>query len=314
MIDKLGSDPYRFVLSPMAGISDMPYRTLCREMGSVFSFSEFISADSLYRANARSAKMVTFSERERPMVIQIFGSDPDIIVEAAKIVEQYQPDGIDINLGCSVRKIAGRGAGSALLAKPEQIKIIFQKLKRSVKLPVSAKIRLGVNAKQKNFLEIGQILESEGAWAVFVHGRTASMAYTGVADWDSIGELKNTLSIPVFGNGDIQSYEEGVKKIDQYGVDGVLIGRAAIGNPWIFSGKDIRNIQYQERLPVILRHFHLMVDHYGEEFAVLLFRKHLVKYLKYVEKGSDLKVAVMEIKMGKDLETLLVEFPAFSGI
>ena len=270
------------VLSPMAGYSDLPYRILCRRQGSAASITEFVSSEAVVRNIPRSRQMLEFNDDERPIIFQIFGHKVDSIIETAVQLEKLKPDGIDINMGCSVKKISSKGAGSALLKDPQKVKEIFQGLKNNLTVPYSGKIRLGWDQQNKNYLEIGKIIEEEGAWAVFIHGRTKTMGYQDAAIWDDIGELNNALSIPVFGNGDVGSMSEAEAKMKTYGVNGVLIGRAAIGNPWIFSGRSIESMSLEDRLPVIKEHITSMADFYGEKLGVLLFRKHLVKYLKYV--------------------------------
>ena len=296
------------ILSPMSGYSDLPYRLICRELGSAASISEFVSSEAILRRAGRSFEMLRFDPAERPVIFQIFGHKEESIIEAAKMIQELGPDGIDLNMGCSVRKVAGKGAGAALLKEPRKVQKIIRALVKEIGLPISAKIRLGWDWQSINHIEIGKILEGEGAWGVFVHGRTKSMAYTGEADWDKIGELKQALSIKVYGNGDITSRAGALEKIDHYGLDGVLIGRAAMGNPWIFSGRPLREITYAERLPVILRHLDLICDFYGEEGGVILFRKHVVKYLKYLFDAAELKRELMTITGKEELVGALMRF------
>ncbi len=297
--------PGSVILSPMAGYSDKPYRLLCREQGSAASITEFVSAEALRRDIKRSYQMLQFDETERPVIFQIFGENPDSILEAARIIARLQPDGIDLNMGCSVKKIASKGSGAALLKEPAKVKEIMRLLAQNLHLPVSAKIRLGWSEQEKNYLEIGDILQGEGAWAVFVHGRTKAQAYHGFADWEAIGKLASRLSIPVYGNGDIQTLEEARQKIKQYQLAGALIGRAAMGNPWIFSGRDIKEIGFQERVPLILRHLQLMCDFYGESHGTILFRKHLGKYLKYLPNTHTLKDSLFRETSRQGVELLL---------
>ena len=228
----------------------------------------------------RTKLMLMYNEEERPIIFQIFGHNVDSIVETAIQLETLKPDGIDINMGCSVKKISQKGAGAALLKDPKKVRDIFRGLRKNINIPYSGKIRLGWDQQSKNYLEIGKIVEEEGGWGVFIHGRTKTMGYQDASSWDEIGELKNALRIPVFGNGDIKTRAEAFSKMKTYGVNGVLIGRAAIGNPWVFSGTSIESLTLNDRLPLIKEHIQSMVEFYGETLGVLLFRKHLVKYLK----------------------------------
>lgn len=227
--------PGRISLSPMAGISDSPTRKICRKFGAAFSYTEFVNADELVHRAPKALNMFRFDRKERPITFQIFGNRLEIIAEAAEIIQELKPDIIDLNMGCSTRKVSLRGAGAGLLRKPTLAGKIIEAIKKRVNVPVTAKIRLGWDSGNRNYLEVSKILEESGANALTVHGRTKEMAYTGLADWDAIGEIKTRRKIPIFGNGDIKSYEEANSKIDKYALDGVLVGRAAIGNPWIFS-------------------------------------------------------------------------------
>jgi len=268
------------ILSPMAGYSDLPYRLICKRQGSAASITEFVSSEAVVRGIPRSQQMLKYNEEERPIIFQIFGHNVDSIVETAIQLEKLNPDGIDINMGCSVKKISQKGAGAALLKDPKKVRDIFRGLRNNISIPYSGKIRLGWDQQSKNYLEIGKIVEEEGGWGIFIHGRTKTMGYQDASSWDEIGELKNALQIPVFGNGDVKTKEEAFTKMRTYGVNGVLIGRAAIGNPWVFSGTPIESLTLIDRLPLIKEHMHSMVEFYGEQLGVLLFRKHLVKYLK----------------------------------
>lgn len=276
-------------LAPMDGYTDMPFRQICRELGSAFSFTEFVAADAVCRNVEKVNSILAFSEAERPVIFQIFGHEIDTIVEAAAMVEERNPDGIDINMGCSVKKICMRGAGVGLMHEPDKVKKLFHALKKRVKVPISAKIRLGWSESEKNYIEIGKILEGEGVWTIFIHGRTRTMGYTGNASWEEIAKLKENVNIPVFGNGDVSDLNEAHDKMRKYGVDGVLIGRKAIGNPWVFSGRNLLEIPYAERVSVIRRHLDLNLDFYGEVQGVLLFRKQITRYLKGIPSSSQMK-------------------------
>lgn len=265
------------VLSPMAGFSDSPYRQICREQGSAFTVTEFVPTVHLFHAAPSALRLFRYNKVERPILFQIFGNDPDIIIRAAKRVVPLKPDGIDLNLGCSTRKVSMRGSGAGLLQYPNKIAAIIKGL-RETGLPISAKIRLGWGADSRNYNEISHILQEEGVWMVAVHGRTRDMGYSGKADWDAIGEIAATCKVPIFGNGDVSTYDEAQAKIRDYGVYGVHIGRAAVGNPWIFNPRGVSNA---EKIKLVERHFQLMCQFYGPA-AAILFRKHLTRYVKQV--------------------------------
>lgn len=304
--EKLGKAPV--ILSPMAGYSDSPYRQICRELGSAASITEFVSTDALDRNSAKSIAMFRFQEQERPIVFQIFGNDPNVILRAIEKILPLQPDALDLNMGCSVRKVAHKGSGAGLLREPQKAQKILQRMVQETSLPVSAKIRLGWDKQNMNYLDMGKRIEDAGAWAVFVHGRTKSQGYTGKASWEEVATLKQNLSIAVFGNGDIESKEMALEYQHQYGLDGILIGRAAIGNPWIFSGRDRSGLSFSQRLPLILKHLFFMKDFYGEQQATILFRKHLGKYLKGIANSAIFKNEVLHIEQCSQMETALKSF------
>lgn len=305
MLSLLGEHP--LILSPMAGYSDSPYRKICREQGSAASITEFVSTDALERDSAKSISMFRFAESERPIIFQIFGNNPDTILRACEKILPLQPDALDLNMGCSVKKIAHKGSGAGLLLEPQKAQTIVSCMVKETALPVSTKIRLGWDKQNMNYLDIGKRMEDAGAWAVFVHGRTKAQAYQGQASWDEIAELKTKLSIAVFGNGDITSKKMALQYLRQYGLDGILVGRAAIGNPWLFSGRDRNELTYQERLPLILQHLNLMKDFY-KEHAVVLFRKHLAKYLKGINNSSAFKDKILRLENFSQVEAELKNF------
>ncbi len=277
------------ILSPMAGISDSPYRQITRKAGSAFSFTEFVSTDGISRNSRKSIDLFRFHSSERPIFFQIFGNKLEVVTEAARIIEDLGPDVIDLNMGCSVSKVAHKGSGAGLLKNPIYAGKIIESMSKVVKLPVTAKIRLGWDHNSLNYKEVAHILQESGAKAISVHGRTKSMGYSGKADWDAIGELKSIAKVPIFGNGDIQNFSEAKKRISESGVDAVLIGRAAIGNPWIFSGIDKSTLDFSEIKKVIILHLNLMLDFYGEDRGLILFRKHVSKYLRGFFGVADLR-------------------------
>ncbi|MCB1158011.1 MAG: tRNA dihydrouridine synthase DusB [Leptospiraceae bacterium] len=269
-------------LSPMAGLSDSPYRKLTRKMGSAFSFTEFVSADDIVNKSIRASRLYKYSEIERPLLFQIYGNNLDALTEAAKLVEQLGPDIIDLNMGCSTAKVSARGSGAGLLRRPIYAGKIIESLRNAVSLPVTAKIRLGWDKASMNYKELVRILEESGVEAISVHGRTKDMKYSGEADWESIKEIKQITSVPIFGNGDILSYSTAIKRKADSGVDLVLIGRGALGNPWIFSGLEKQNISVDEFLDVVLEHYNYMKEFY-QDMALKLFRKHLASYCEGLE-------------------------------
>lgn len=268
------------ILSPMAGFSDKPYRLICREYGSAMSYTEFVSADGILYANDRTWQMLNFETSERPMVFQIFGSDEDRIEAAGRRIEELGPDIIDLNMGCSVPKVSGRGAGAALLKDPAKIGRIFARLSRALKVPVTGKIRLGWDDSSLNYLDVARAMEDNGAALIAVHGRTKAQAYNGQANWAAIAEIKQAVSIPVIGNGDVRSVADIERIKRETGCDAVMIARAAIGNPWIFQRKDSEQVTLAEKSALIRRHLQLMLEFYGRERGLVLFRKHVVKYVR----------------------------------
>jgi tRNA-dihydrouridine synthase B len=268
------------ILAPMLGYSDSPDRIIAHRFGSALSYSEFVNAIDILGNFKSIEKRLTFQEIERPVVFQIFDNDPSRILAAAKHIFQLKPDILDINLGCSAKKVTNRGAGAGLLRTPELIKTIFSELVKISPVPVTAKIRLGWDDSSLNYLDIVRILEDNGASLIAVHGRTRIQAYTGMSDWQAIAEIKKLVHIPVIANGDVKSIED-IEKIKSItGCDGVMIGRGSIGNPWIFSRKDRSLILLEETKQVILDHLGLMTDFYGPDWGHVIFRKHLKAYLR----------------------------------
>ena len=301
------------ILSPMAGFSDKPYRLICREYGSAMSYTEFVSADGILHGNERTRQMLEFDPSESPMVFQIFARDEQIIEQAARQIEQYKPDIIDLNMGCSVKKVSGRGAGAALLKDPAKIGRIFKRLSRMLSVPVTGKIRLGWDQDSLNYLEVAKIMEDNGAALIAVHGRTRAQAYQGQANWDAIAEVKQAVAIPVIGNGDVATVAD-IERIKQYtGCDGVMIGRAAIGNPWIFQRKDFQQVTLAEKAKLIYRHLDLMLEFYGKERGLVLFRKHIVKYVRGLAYIAKVKQKLITCTRPEEFVELLNTYEAEAG-
>lgn len=269
------------ILAPMVGYADSPFRRLCREMGSAISYTEFVNAIDIL-GNARIvAERAHYKEDERPLAIQLFDSEPQRIADAAVIIYQkYHPDLLDINLGCSVKDVSGRGAGAGLLRHPEKVAQIFHLISRQLPVPVTAKIRLGWDESSLNYLEISQAIVEEGGKMIVVHGRTRQQVFSGSVDLDAIARIKQSISIPVIANGDIRTPADIENVLQRTGCDGVMIGRAAIGYPWIFKRRLHSSIPLEETIQVIRRHLELMTEEYGAERGIILFRKHLARYLK----------------------------------
>ncbi|MGD9091253.1 MAG: tRNA-dihydrouridine synthase [Anaerolineales bacterium] len=263
----------------MDGFSDLPFRTICRELGSAMSYSEFINAIDIVQESPRIEPKVAYLAEERPVVFQIFDNDPDRILEAARRLQERAPDIIDINMGCSVRRVSGRGAGAGLLLEPRKIALIFDELTSELEVPISGKIRLGWDDDSLHYLLIARIIEQHGGALVAVHGRTRSQGYGGLADWDAIAEIKRAVSIPVIGNGDVHTVAD-IKCLKEHtACDGVMIGRGAIGNPWIFSRLDRQQVQPEQLRRVMLDHLSRMLSFYDGDYGLVLFRKHLTRYL-----------------------------------
>lgn len=269
-------------LAPMAGVTDVSFRTLCYLQGCSFAYTEMISAKGLYYNDKKTKELLIRGEQEPYLGVQIFGSDPDIMAHAVTYLNTLNIDLIDINMGCPVPKVVKNSEGSALMKTPELAGEIIKACVNASTIPVTAKIRLGFDKQSVNVLEFSKLLESNGVNAIAIHGRTRSEFYTGQADWSYISEVKKQLSIPVIGNGDITSKEDMDKRLDESKCDGVMIGRACQGNPWIFSQLlgNSEKPTIEEKIPMILDHYKLMVEHKGEIRATLEMRKHASWYIK----------------------------------
>lgn len=276
------------ILAPLAGISDLPFRTIVRRFGCGLCYSEMVSADGIVRGQRKTLDILRSGPGDRPLVAQIFGSDPRVLAAAAAIIEQRGlADAVDINMGCPVKPVIRRGAGAALMREPERVRLIVREARRTVRIPLTVKIRSGWSPNEKNALEIARIAEGEGADAVAVHPRTASQGFSGRSDWSVIAEVKAALKIPVIGNGDVEAPGDVSALLGQTGCDGVMIGRGALGNPWIFrnalrhlAGEGIKLANLEEKRGVIAEHLAMSVERYGELTGVKNFRKHLFWYTR----------------------------------
>lgn len=267
------------ILSPMDGYSDQPFRSLCRSIGSAMSYTEFINAIDVVHILKRIEAKFAYLEAERPVVFQIFDDDPQRLLKAAQMLVPYQPDIIDINMGCSDKSVAGRGAGAGLLREPTKVASIFRLLSQNLPVPVTGKIRLGWDAESRNYLDIARIIEDNGGALVAVHGRTKAQGYGGEADWDAIAEIKQALHIPVIGNGDVRTVADIDRLKVHTGCDGVMVGRAAIGNPWIFARLNREDVTREQVHQIVYDHLGRMQGFYGPERGLVLFRKHTAHYL-----------------------------------
>jgi len=261
-------------LAPMEDVTDIGFRMLCKRFGAAMVYTEFVSAEALIRDVKSTISKLTISDEERPVGIQIYGRDIEAMVEAAKIVEQAGPDLIDLNFGCPVKKVAGKGAGAGMLQNIPKMLEITQKVVDAVKLPVTVKTRLGWNHEQLIITSLAEQLQDCGIQALTIHGRTRSQMYTGEADWTLIGEVKRNprIHIPIIGNGDIHSLDEADKAFDEYDVDAVMIGRATFGCPWLFSRK---NLDFNEKLDILEELLRINVERIDEKRGILHTRRHL---------------------------------------
>lgn len=289
-------------LAPMEGITDHAFRMICKEKGADILISEFISSDALSREVEKSIVKMRFDERERPFGVQIFGHNEESLITAARIAAEGRPDFIDINWGCPVRKVVNKGAGSAILQDIPKMVSLTSAVVKAVSLPVTVKTRLGWDHTSKPIVEVAERLQDIGIEAIAIHGRTRSQMYGGEADWNLIGTVKSNprMRIPVIGNGDIDSAEKALDYRNRYGVDGIMIGRAAIGNPWIFQNikqlienKPLVSPTYMERVETALHHLRTSAEDKGERRAVLEMRTQYAGYFKGLRNFKSVRMKLM---------------------
>jgi nifR3 family TIM-barrel protein len=284
-------------LAPMAGITNLNYRTLAREFGCALAFTEMVSSNGVVRKMSKTLNYLDSSPLDRPLGVQIFGSDPDTMAEAVRIVSEKGCDLIDINMGCPVKKVIKTGAGAALLCHPEKVQAILSAVRKATDLPLTVKIRSGLRHGQICAPEIARIAEEEGVDVLIVHPRTADQGFGGHSDWEVIQEVKRRLKIPVIGNGDIRSPEDALRMMKETRCDGVMVGRASLGNPWIF--RDILSLMLAnakqagpsviEREAMIRRHLDMELTYIGETQGLRTFRKHLLWYTKGLKGSASLR-------------------------
>ncbi|MCH7867397.1 MAG: tRNA dihydrouridine synthase DusB [Myxococcales bacterium] len=318
--------PVPVILAPMAGITNTPFRTLCREFGAGLYVSEMITARALVERNPRTLQLASFAPEEKPRSLQLYGVDPHYVGEAvAFLVGEGRVDHLDMNFGCPVRKVTRKGGGAAIPAKPRLLaNIVRAAVKHAEKIPITIKFRVGIDDDIHTYLDSGRIAEQEGCAAVSLHARTAAQLYDGEADWDTIAELKRAVSIPVFGNGDIWEAWDALRMMRHTGCDGVVVGRGCLGRPWLF--RDLADVfagrfpkappAFGEVMQIMLRHARLLAAWQGERWGIRAFRKQATWYTKGFAKSAQLRGELIRINTIAELEEVLshadptLEFPA----
>lgn len=308
------------ILAPMAGVSDLPFRLLCREQGAGLVCMEMVSAKAILYKNRNTEELLTIDPKEHPVSLQLFGSDPDIISEIAKQIEERPFDILDLNMGCPVPKVVNNGDGSALMKNPRLAGEIIEKTARAIKKPLTVKIRKGFDDAHVNAVELAHIAQESGAAAVAVHGRTREQYYVGHADWDIIRQVKEAVSIPVIGNGDIRTPEDVAAMAEQTGCDGYMIARGAEGNPWIFrqilhyfeTGEHLARPDFSEVTEMLLRHAKMQIDCKGDYTGIREIRKHAAWYTAGYRNSSKLRGRINEVENYEQLEALFREVESYN--
>ena len=304
------------VLAPMAGITDLPFRVICRRLGCGMTVSEMVSAKGLLYKNVKTTEMLRIEDSERPTAIQLFGSVPAELAEAAKMVEASGADIIDFNMGCPVPKIVNNGEGSALMKNPQLAYEVLAAMVGAVKITVTVKFRAGWDDKHRNAVEIALAAERAGVAAVAVHGRTRQQFYEGKADWSIIREVKQAVKVPVFGNGDIFTVADGLRMLAETGVDGLMIGRGADGNPWLFqqlkaalAGEPVPEAPTLDaRLDLAAEHLDMLIDFKGEHISVKEMRRHISAYLKGLPHAAEFRGRFHKVDTREEFRQLLAEY------
>jgi len=303
-------------LAPMAGITDMPFRILCKEQGCGLVYTEMVSAKGMHYLDEKTRLLTEISEKEKPVAVQIFGSDPDIMAGVAARLNNSEADFIDINMGCPTPKITKNGEGSALMLKPRLVEQIVRQVSGATQKPITVKIRKGWDDSSVNAVEVAQAAAESGAQAVAGHGRTREQFYSGTADWDIIKQVKAAIKIPVIGNGDINTPEAAKRMLEHTGCDAVMVGRGAQGNPWIFdrilkylsTGEIMPEPSVSEKIEMIIRHMDMMTEFKGEHTGVKEMRKHIAWYIKGMYGASQIKERIFKMSVSEHISSLLKEY------
>ena len=317
---KIGSidlGEFPLLLAPMEDVSDPPFRALCKENGADVVYTEFISSEGLIRNAAKSTMKLDIYEQERPVGIQIFGANLDSMLQSVDIVEQTKPDIIDINFGCPVKKVVCKGAGAGILKDIDKMEMLTREMAKRTNLPLTVKTRLGWDEKSIKIVEVAERIQDAGAQAITIHGRTRAQMYKGFADWRLISDVKNNprMKIPVFGNGDVNSPEKALEMRDKFGLDGAMIGRASIGNPWFFNqvkhffktGEHLPQPTINERINMAEAHLKMSIRWKGEKLGVLETRRHYSNYFKGIPDFKKYRTIMVTSDFSKDIFNLFAE-------
>ncbi len=310
-IDNIELPDFSLLLAPMEDVSDPPFRALCKEQGADVVYTEFISSEGLIRDAAKSTMKLDIYEKERPVGIQIFGANLDSMLKSVEIVEKSNPDIIDINFGCPVKKVVSKGAGAGILKDINLMETLTKEMVKRTHLPITVKTRLGWGKDSIKIIEVAERLQDVGCKAIAIHGRTRAQMYKGEANWKPIAEVKNNsrMHIPVFGNGDVDTPEKALEMRDGYGLDGAMIGRASIGNPWFFkqvkhffkTGKHLEPINMHERVEAARRHLQMAIDWKGETLGVLETRRHYTNYFKGIPHFKEYRTKMVTSDAAEDV-------------
>lgn len=316
-IGNIALGEFPLLLAPMEDVSDPPFRAVCKEGGADLMYTEFISSEGLIRDAAKSRQKLDIFEYERPVGIQLFGGDVENMVQSAQIATEVNPDLVDINYGCPVKAVACRGAGAALLQDIPKMVKMTEAIVKCTPLPVTVKTRLGWDDKTKNIIEVAERLQDIGIKALSIHGRTRVQMYKGEADWTLIGEVKNNprIHIPIFGNGDIDTPEKALENKNKYGVDGIMIGRASIGNPWVFSqikhfvasGTHLPLPTIEERVAVVKKHLDFSIRWKGDRLGLLEMRRHYANYFRGTPNFKPIRARLVDTMSIEEIYSILDE-------